>query len=431
MRRKLGKAIEPSRPEPDLFWDIPISSSLQAAKAIKAALPINESDYLFISGYSFSDCRSFLLYGILDEVMKVAIYLLRLQEFMSGPDIPQEEDLVSRLVTTYAIEEQHARERRLLEVLVALALFKTTSDQQYFRHFLLLEKLDDELTANGDLQEFYGARSGNIDYSIGLLADQIRSIEKSINPAGLWYRHPTLKLPLPKTNQLRPGTILSSYRYRLKLALSSMSDNEKLLVGLSYAGYAQKSESMHFHSDPKNASFRVDTIRTGVSLLGLLNFAVILRCHGLSGGGEIPLVRRLSQAIEQADWQAPIRQMTKRNISVGDFVLAYGDLAEVLEVVESPYKYRSYRVRYLAEKPIQEIREDNFPAYFVQPFYTRAQFEARLQDMVREGKLPRGVTDNFSSLTEVQVQSIIRASLVDVWNLGLRDWIKKRRRDSK
>jgi len=40
---------------------------------------------------------------------------------------------------------------------------------------------------------------------------------------------------------------------------------------------------------------------------------------------------------------------------VGDFVLAYGDLAEVTDIVESKYGYRSYKVLYLAVVPTDVV----------------------------------------------------------------------------
>ena len=424
LRRWLAKALEPKKPEPNPMWDIPIKASIRAAQALRTILTITEQDYLFISSHSFEDCRSFLLYGVLDEVMKVAIYLMRLQEFFDGPKVSPGEDLASRLTTMHIIEELHARERRLLEVLITLAMFETTNEQHYYRHFLLLEDLDSHITANNDLKEFFGARSSNIDLTIRRTIEEIRSIERSTDPAKLWYRHPNFRKSIPDQGHLVPGRILSSYRHRLKSALPLMSDSEKILIGLSYAGYVQKSESMHFQCGPRSFDLSESNELSNPYLLGLLNFAVLIRCHRLSGCPEIPLIHQLADAIERPNWQVPFKQLTERDIFVGDFVLAYGDLAEVLEIRESPYKYRSYKVRYLAEKPIVEIQEDYFPAYYVQPFYKKTRFLDTLKQMAQQGKIPQGIADNIEGFTKEQVQTIIRTSLVETWKLGLKAWVK-------
>src|SRR5205085_482080 len=116
------KVIAPTEPKPDDLWDIPISLSLRAAKDLRDLLPMDEHSYIFGHGPAFSDGRAYVLYTALDEAKKTALYLMRIREFFDAPIDPRK-DRLSRLVFAQVIEEQQARERRLLEVLVTLILF--------------------------------------------------------------------------------------------------------------------------------------------------------------------------------------------------------------------------------------------------------------------------------------------------------------------
>lgn len=190
--------------------------------------------------------------------------------------------------------------------------------------------------------------------------------------------------------------------------------------------YGSVSESVHY--SPKRDDFRLSSGEEYATArgLGLLNFAILNRCHAILGRPSTPILDRLYDSLQRSDASKLAHSATVRDIKVGDFVLAYGDLAEVLEITKSAYAYRSYRVKYLAEKPKPEIQEDWFPARYVQLFHTRARFFADLQREVDKGKVPQDVAERMGHLTEHEIQSILRASLVDVWKLGLRDWVKGR-----
>jgi len=335
LRRRLAKFIEPSGPDSDTRWDLPIDFSLKGAAALREFVPIDEEGYLVVAAPAWGDSRAYVLYTALDEVKKSAIYLMRLREHLDGPPMSPREDRISRLLFTHVLEEESGRERRLLEVLVTLVLFTTTDDQPYYRDLLLLEQLDDALAVNTDLAEFHGAESANVNESIDHWFEQIRNNEEKIDLAKAWHRKS--QTPLPKRQKLRPGNLLSSVRKRIKSAIPLMTDHEKLVFGLSYAGYSGASESIHY------------------------------------------------------------------SVNAG---------------------YKSYKVRYLAEKPKPGIQEDWFPARYVRRLYARAQFTEQLESMMSEGEMPPEV----GSFSTEQVQSILRAALTETWHQGLRDCVRSRQR---
>jgi hypothetical protein len=426
LRRALAKAIEPPDPEKDKKWEVPIELSLKGAKALREKLPIDEDGYLFVAGPAWGDCRAYVLYTALDEVKKCAIYLMRLRELLDGPPVSPRDDRVSRLMFSQLLEEQNARKRRLIELLVTLVLFETTNSQEFYRDLLLLEDLDDLLSSNADLEEFYGARSANIDNSVAQRLADIRRIEGSVDLSKAWYR--AQLAPLPQQDRLRPGRLLSSVRSRVRAALPLMAARERLLVGFSYAGYGQASESIHYSTNPRDYRLRQGQAQAKALNLGLINFAILDRCHRLLGRPDVPIITRLSDSLERTEPSELVHRATVRDITAGDFVLAYGNLAEVMEIRGSPYGYRSYRVRYLAEKPIPAIQEDWFPAFYVQLFCTRERFLKRMQEMVAQGRMPADAAEMMGRLTDAQLQPLIRASLTDTWKLGLREWVRGEQR---
>jgi hypothetical protein len=429
-RRKIAAIIEPQKQEPSIDWDFPIDTSLRCAKALRDQLSLDEQTYLFVAGQALSDSRQYILYTALDEAKKTALYLMRVREFLSGPTVSPREHRIARLLTTQVLEEERARERRLIEVLVSLVLFESTNEQLYYRHLLLLEDLEDHLSANYDFQEFYGGESANFDHSAEHAFNEIQTIEQEIDFERAWYlRYPK---KLPELAKLRPGQILSSVRARVKKALPLMTDSEKFIIRYSYgAGYGSASESIHYSVNPQDYKLSQGDEMVGIKGLGLLNFCILERCHRILGRPDVPSMTQLSRILELSRPTEHVYSQTVRDINLGDFVLAYGDLGEVMEIAETEYGYRSYRVSYLAEKPIPEIQEDWFPAFWVQRFYTKSQAREEFQKMIDKGLLSNEIAERMNKLSDDELQPYIRDALVHTWKSGLRDWVKNKRKETK
>ena len=424
LRSWLAKRIEP-KPANDPAWEVPIDLGLKGAQALRDRLPIRELDYLRVAGSAMADARAYVIYTALDEVQKTAMYFMRLRDFFDQPIDPKD-TLVSRLVFSQVLEEQRARERRLLEVLLTVVLFTTTNEQPYFRHLLLLEELDDLVGGNADLEEFHGARSANVDYSIDRVLQRITETCFTINDSRCWYA----KAAKPNRTALRAGGLLSSMRVRLKTALPIMTAQEKLLVGLSYAGYSEASESIHYSVHRNDFRLRAGQERRNFASLGILIFAILNRCHELLGRPAVPIIDQMLETLSRSspELEDSVRRHTARATIAGDFVLADGYLSEVLTVQESKFGYRSYEVRYLVERPIADIETEWIPARYIQILVTRDRAMADFREAVKNGQLPSEVGDRLESLPSGQLQQHLRNSVITTWNAGLREWVKEERR---
>lgn len=422
IRKRIASAIEPKGLEPDPDWDFRITTALRCAKALREKLTLDESTFLFVSGFSLSDPRQYIIYTALDEVKKTALYLMRLQEVFLDTVSPSE-NRIARLLTAQILEEARARERRLLEVLVSLILFESTNEKKYYRHLLLLEDLEEQLSANYDFKEFYGSKNANFEFRANQDLQQIKIIENDIDFSKAWYLKSRTKIS--DVERLKPGQILSSIRSRIIEALPIMTDAEKLIFGFSYgAGYGRASEFIHYTVNTHDYKLREGDDEAAAKALGVINYNILERCFRLMGKPDVDIMTQLSELIQNVNADQYVHLRTVRDIDIGDFVLAYGDLGEVFDISQTKYGYRSYKVKYLAEKPLPNIQEDWFPAFWVKKFYTQKQARENLLKMVDEGILPREMGEKMNKLSNDKLQPHIRDSLIQVWESGLRDWVK-------
>lgn len=403
--------------------DMFIDWGLRGSAALRAHIGMSELDFVRVHGSIFEDCRGYFLYGVLDECQKAGVQLMQLRELLRGDGIDPHEDNHSRLVTESILESEQARERRLVEVLVNLVLFSATNEQAYFRHFLMVEDLAELVHSNEDLQEFHGARSGNVDASIEARVSSIIRHESNVDFSRVWYLNaPATPIRVASTSAKKLKSLVraSSMRSRMLAAMLLMRPTEKLSAGISYAeAYSRPSAGVHFSANAKSFTLRKGVERAHALKIGLLLGSILLRVHELMGGPATRVVDQITQALLRSDREGArdfVHAMINRGLEVGDFVLAAGDLAEVLEIVESPFGNRSYRILYLAERPIPGIEEDWIAARFVQPFFTRAKAEEGVRRLLKQHSLP---DDDLRRLEESphEFQKCLRESIVSLWPL--------------
>ena len=159
--------------------------------------------------------------------------------------------------------------------------------------------------------------------------------------------------------------------------------------------------------------------------LGLLGFAILLRAHELLGRPDAPVVSQLARVYGQNTEPARIlARVSDRGFEVGDFVLAHGDLAEILEVKKSPYGYHAYRVQYLAQRPMPDVAEDWFPAQYVQRLYNRAMAVNKMRELLPTHGIPEEQVNRLIEGPPEVLQEGLRQSLRELWSLGLREAVR-------
>jgi hypothetical protein len=107
----------------------------------------------------------------------------------------------------------------------------------------------------------------------------------------------------------------------------------------------------------------------------------------------------------------------RQSIAVGDFVVARGYLGEVEEEITSTFGYRSLRVVFLAERPLPDLAGDWFRARDVVRLFSRAA-------MTKDVAAAVGGSEALERAGGAGAE--LRASVVEAWNLGLRDEVRSR-----
>ena len=382
-------------------------------------LGLNELSYRHVAGFSHGDTRAFYIYSVLDEIQKTGVALQRWAEALQGlrdevSEIGGAQDRVERLVLEQLLEEQDLRRRRLLEVLVELICFRKTNEQDYYRHLLLLRDLENSLSMQKDLRDFYACHSAKLTAQMEPTTGWLRELEHDgLDLARCWYLRNS-----PLTGSVSPGQILSSFRRRLKLALGAAAEHEKLVLGLSYRGYSQASQGVHFRPEAKRHPWSLSEAEKAIGMVGVLALNCLTACQELIG--EIPdgLNRQIRAALcENTDIATMFESTVGRRLKMGDFVLAYHEhLAQIVDKRTSDFGYESYRVEFLEDTPPWAIPHDWLPAQEV-------RLLDRLDDLVdpvvkylQVGGVPEG-----HSWQESEINAAIRAETIKAWRGGLRD----------
>lgn len=383
---------------------------------LRQTLPVDENGFRYVAGFSHRDARAFFLYEVLDEVQKTGIAISRWVELLDpGQDFSwlYDPDQVSRLILETVIDEQRMRVRKLVEALIVLVNFETTNEDPYYRHFLLLADYENLLSAQNDTAEFYGQPRENLSYAIEHSRGQIENLESTaIDRQRAWYAG---------TGSV-PGRIFSSTRQRLKAALGLCSDAERVVLGFTYGTFAEASEDVHFSATGSSPTLSWTTMTKEIGRAGLLGLSILIRCQRLTGTTPEGLNRQLREIFDANEVPTEhVRRVTHGDVEVGDFVLVMGTLAEVTDVSTSSYGYRSYQIAYLAERPIDSIERDWYPAFAVRPLYNRQVLLEKTKAMAAQGGIPSEVAEVLEDASPQAQQRALRESLIAAWNAGLRE----------
>lgn len=188
-----------------------------------------------------------------------------------------------------------------------------------------------------------------------------------------------------------------------------MTDSERNVVGYTYNGeYGSASAAIHYQSNRSDYCISFGDQMRIVRRLGLLINLILDRCYYLLDKPDVPRFKRISKILERYYASPIVRTQTVGAGEIGDFVLVYGDIAEIIEIKESQYGYRSYRVHYLAEKPKQNIPDDWFPAPYIQVFYSKQRFLKSWGSHIKSEDIPTDIQTVLANLTEKELQLAAR-----------------------
>jgi hypothetical protein len=395
--------------------DFYIDVCIKGAHQLRNRLKVDEQTYQLVAGFSHHFTRDYYLYGILDEIEKVGIALMRYREFLSDADKAETRDRVTRNVLGSIYDEQELWKRKLNEILAELILFQNTNTLDYYRHYLFIRELTYFKRLSSDFRDFYSCDNKNIKYSINRLRQNIKRIEQKIEITKCWY------LQSIKPNKDRE---LTSARKLFFKAIEEASPGQKLILGLTYQdAFTGPSMNIHAHiGSMKKGDITTQRIQANIGHLSLLSAHIILLAKKLvKAKFRKGLLSQLNRAfIENKYPQELFKNIVSPKIQKGDFVLAYKDLAEVINVNKSRFGYKSFAVRYLSRPPISEITEESMPARYVKLLFKRRELGREVRSII---------TDHVSDakISSIHIAQSLREQVVELWeNAGLKEHLHGR-----
>jgi len=386
----------------------------QGAEDLKAILSIDEAAFRIIAPQAQSCSRDYFVFEALDELQKVVVGALQALELLSGEEADPTEPL-TRIVAESVDDVCALWQRKLIETLADLIGLGETSGELYFRDFLLHAQLDAQLAAQKDMNKYYGSESLNVASQVTELATAISTLETGgLDPNDAWYRRRQGPFDMKRA---KPGHLFASFGTRFEHALQLASDGEKGALGFSYgAGFGRASAGLHARPGPIDVAASLEGAHSSINAALTIGLSVLIRCQKILGSVPDGPNSWLRSVVDNNVGPTRILTTLRGKAEVGNIVMAYDYLAQVLEVAEGLCGYQSYRVRYLSEPPLAEIPEDWHPAQHVR-LVLNASLMRKMLKAEAEKRQDQDV-EKMLSLDDVRLQDVFAQSVATVESHG-------------
>ncbi len=107
--------------------------------------------------------------------------------------------------------------------------------------------------------------------------------------------------------------------------------------------------------------------------------------------------------------------MTASKASIGDYVLAWGDLGQVIEVRKSKYGYFCYNVRYVGKPPLEETPNDWFASFQIRKIGNKADILNKVKSIF--AKYTNVDENAFKSIDDKTFEQYLDQSVTEVLKL--------------
>lgn len=386
--------------------DFFLSICFKGANELRSLLGMDDTGYTRVFFTAHNEARNYYLYGALDELEKAGVALMGYYQVLEDTS-GETNDRISRNIAASIVDQQMVWVRKLTEILAELILFSGTNSQEYYRHYLLINHLIDLKKAISDTSEFFSCENLNHKHQKDETAKKIQQVEASMNISSCWYLAP--KKGGGKHSGIKAKLISS--KEKLQLAYMKAASDQKLALGTTYGNtYGRSSESLHPNFVKTNPDISSKNIKIGISEIDILAAHILLMCRKLLKDrrrkGFVAQLARVFRANELP--QQLLKSKINPSIKKGDFVIAYGDIAEVIKIQKSKYGYRSFRVQYLGNPPLPTIPVDSFPAMFVKKFFDRKTIARQVKEKIKE-------TTPDLKVSNKGVSDSLRKTAIDMW----------------
>lgn len=298
---------------------------------------------------------------VLDQMLSLETTMLRWKEdFVLDKDI--EIDNLMCCITQASYNEVQMYRRKNIETLAKLILFQDTNEEEYYRHYILINQYTLLSRVSKDFTDFYSIIPNHIKYNVNELKKDIADNKKNISPDQCWF-------------QKKGKDEECSFRQILLRAIPCANKYEKALLGLTYQEYSDASENIH--SSVNLSSFDLQGIENKCKVELLRSMMIVNKCQELLNLYPEKANHDLKVFVESLSednlWIKPLFQ----NIyGINDYVCTVdGALARITKEIISPVGYRSYQVKYLDARnlPSEYGECGEYPAHNLRRIHSRRQ----------------------------------------------------------
>jgi hypothetical protein len=309
-------------------------------------LKIDEVAFRKVASSAWHDPRPAFIYRVLDEVQKAGLCINEWFEKLKDGSTPDPADHETRLTHQWLLDEENFRARKLTEVLLDLICFSATNEPEYYLDYLKLRELDSTVRSLTDQNEFFGFKRRNSVCNVNWTARDIIASEAELDVSKRWY----LAEPGPFRDKWKTRAVrFSSFRQRYIRSLGLALPAELGALGKTYIhAYGKMSDEIHLTPEDDSWKFDPEAVNVGFARVGLLCFAILIRCQRLLEIVPEGTNAELRKLYDDNTGPAEIvGQLKQEKAAVGDFVSAEGYICEVMEVRRSEFGYVSYLLRFI------------------------------------------------------------------------------------
>ena len=176
------------------------------------------------------------------------------------------------------------------------------------------------------------------------------------------------------------------------------------------------SSDVHFTPQKTSWNFDPDAVYLGFNRVGLLCFAILIRCQHLLGVVPDGSNAQLREIHDENTGPAEIvGQLKQEKAAVGDFVWAHGDICEVIEIRRSELGYVRYLLRYIERPPIPEITEDWFAGFEIRLVAKRSVAEKTLRRLQTDPNIDEKIRAHFRDMRVERQKKLLDQAVVILW----------------
>lgn len=400
---------------------------LKGSDSLRKRLKIDYSTYRFIHEPNSPNPKDHYLFGVLSEIEKATMALMQTNEFINDsrktdpPDPSEKDDEQQRIydnVIQSKVDELSMWQRKMTELIVELQSFATTNKQEYYRHFLAINHLQQIHRTQDDLLEYYNAKNENYKFQETELIQQINHIATTLDPKRVWC---------VKTKDGQIKRQPSTFEERFRWAFKRMKPPLRALLRTGNLSYGGQSKNIHAGSSADVRNVSLNTIEAHAGRVATLAIHVVVMVKDLMHIHNVKGALRICAAVvKKNDYPIQLHQRrTRLDARVGDYVAVNGHLAQVVKVnISQEYRYKSFRIRYLADQPLPSTPEDEVPSDWVRIIYRRSELLLNTVQQIK--KMSPSANPSVRQLNQ-----LLRDGVIEAWSNGLKEYVLNKPEEGK